>query len=322
MKEINQRILDAINKQLPQNQKIVTYLAEVLDLSKESVYRRIRGEIAFSIDELLKVASNLNLSIDEILNHASNKQNCFDIPADFSSNPTHALIQNLQLNNAFAKEVTEAQNSEIIIAFNRLSLIIHMRLKHVFKFLYYKYLSQTNNVPLNYKLSDLVLPHEVDSLRDEYFYYSQKINHVTYIIDQNTLARFIKEVLYYFNRKLLSKDELHLIQKDLYELIDITYYMTINGTNKLGARTDIYLSFFDINSTSSYLRYDDKRMVKLWINTVTPLNIYSPEIVDVQKNWFLSLKKQSTLITQSNEIQQTEYLNKQRAIIDDMTAEK
>lgn len=318
MKTINDRIIDAIKNQLPYNKKLVAYLEDLLDISKESAYRRIRGEIAFSIEELTSVAKDLNLSVDEILGSDSIKRNQYEVPEGILSDPVNGLAQTLRVSTEFVKRVSESENSEVIIAFNHLSLIIHIRLEYVFKFLYYKYLKLTQDFPLNFYFSDLVLPAHIKSLRDEYFNYFQQIKNVTFIIDENTLSRFIKEVLYYYDRKLISKEELLLIQKDLYELIDVTYRMTIRGKNDSGSTINIYLSLFDITSTSSYIEYDDISMIRLWINTITPLNLFDSDIVAVQKKWFTSLKRQSTLITQSGEMQQSEYLNKQRTLIDEM----
>ena len=64
---LNKKIITAVQKHIPQNQKTVNYLMELLDLSKESSYRRIRGEKGFSAQELYIISRDLNISIDEML---------------------------------------------------------------------------------------------------------------------------------------------------------------------------------------------------------------------------------------------------------------
>lgn len=318
MEPINQKIIAAIKEHLPFNQKIVSYLVDLLQLSKESAYRRIRGEIPFTIEEMLSIVVDLGVSIDEILDYVPKQKSGFEIPSTILTDPIDGLARTLKINNNFIKNLSEAESSEVIIAFNRLSIIIHIKLDYVFKFLYYKYLIQTHDLPLNFSLSDLVLSEEIDFLRKEYLYYFHRIKNTTYIFDENIIPRFIKEVLYYYNRNLINKEELLLIQKDLFELIDQIYTSTQTGKNMNGENINIYLSMFDLSSTSSYIEYDSNHIVRLWINTITPVNLYGNEIVEIQKKWFTSLKKQSTLITQSSEMQQSQYINKQRKLVNEM----
>jgi hypothetical protein len=52
-----------------------------------------------------------------------------------------------------------------------------------------------------------------------------------------------------------------------------------------------------------------------WIFSINPVNIFSPELCKLQKKWLLSLKRQSTLISQSNEILQNDFFDSQRAFL-------
>jgi len=63
---LNKRIVASILKHIPENEKPVVYLINILNISCESIYRRLRGDIPFSIEELVKLASNLDFSIDTI----------------------------------------------------------------------------------------------------------------------------------------------------------------------------------------------------------------------------------------------------------------
>ena len=59
---LNKIVLTKILDIMPENLKPVTLLMEVLDIGKESAYRRLRGEKPFSMEEIYKLSLVLNFS--------------------------------------------------------------------------------------------------------------------------------------------------------------------------------------------------------------------------------------------------------------------
>ena len=57
-------ILDAIRGKIPNRGILTNTLADLLNLEKEAVYRRLRGEVAFSFSEIAVIASTLGISLD------------------------------------------------------------------------------------------------------------------------------------------------------------------------------------------------------------------------------------------------------------------
>ena len=74
---LNKSVLDKILNCIPENIKPVNYLMDILDLGKESAYRRLRGEKALSLEEIHKLSLELRISLDEIL--GKNKKNTFTL---------------------------------------------------------------------------------------------------------------------------------------------------------------------------------------------------------------------------------------------------
>jgi transcriptional regulator with XRE-family HTH domain len=65
--EIQQELFNHLKKSLPPHLSLVDELCDLLDLSADSVYRRIRGEKSISLAELKKICEHYNLSIDKLL---------------------------------------------------------------------------------------------------------------------------------------------------------------------------------------------------------------------------------------------------------------
>ena len=63
--DIQKRILDAIKLQLPKGEKIALVLQDTLSLSQDAVYRRMRGDVPFTIYETKKICETFKLSFDD-----------------------------------------------------------------------------------------------------------------------------------------------------------------------------------------------------------------------------------------------------------------
>jgi len=56
-----------IKSKLPSHLSLVDALADLLEISNDSAYRRIRGEKVISLEEIAKIASHFKLSVDQLL---------------------------------------------------------------------------------------------------------------------------------------------------------------------------------------------------------------------------------------------------------------
>ena len=67
-------LIAVMKERVPQGQNLASVLADILFMGKEAVYRRLRGEVSFSIEEIATISSKLGISIDQVVgSHHSNK---------------------------------------------------------------------------------------------------------------------------------------------------------------------------------------------------------------------------------------------------------
>ena len=104
-------LITAMKERIPKGQNLANSLADILYMGKEAVYRRLRGEVAFTIDEVALLSKKLGISIDQIIgNHLSNRvtfdmnllhsPNTLQLPIFFPSLFIH--LTNTCLSSAFA----------------------------------------------------------------------------------------------------------------------------------------------------------------------------------------------------------------------------
>jgi hypothetical protein len=63
--------ITSLSDKYPKRTQLVKDLMDLLCIEREAVYRRLRGEVVFSANEIIKIASALNLSLDKITGIAS-----------------------------------------------------------------------------------------------------------------------------------------------------------------------------------------------------------------------------------------------------------
>ncbi len=78
--QIQKTLFDQVEKVLPRNVVIVHELAEILSLSTDAVYRRLRGEKKLNIDEICSLCEHFNISMDSLLNTKHNNISFETIP--------------------------------------------------------------------------------------------------------------------------------------------------------------------------------------------------------------------------------------------------
>ena len=316
-------VVNAVLKNIPKGIKSVIYLMELLDLSRESVYRRIRGDIPFTVEELAKLALTLNLSLDEIIEGSKRERVFFDFGLKMPNNSIDSVTTMLQGNSYYFDILAKSNNSNTLIALNCIYPIFTVYHPNLIKFHYFKWLVETqNNLPKNY-FSNFTLPQELLELQ-------QKIKEgiksiickTTFILSPNISLSIIKDIQYYYQRKLINKEDVEVLKKDLLKMMNGAENIAKTGKLKDGnSQIDIYISIPYINSNTVYMEYDDISEVHYWIYPNSPIVIKNSAISDIQKQWFLSLKKSSTLITQSNEILQVNFFDTQRKLINKLSDE-
>ena len=66
--KIQMQLFQEIREKTPKNISLADSIAELLNISQDSAYRRIRGEKPIGLDELQKLADHYHLSVDRLLN--------------------------------------------------------------------------------------------------------------------------------------------------------------------------------------------------------------------------------------------------------------
>lgn len=64
--ELNTSLIEAVKEKLPLKENLANLLIDTLYIGKEAIYRRLRGEVPFTLEEAALISRKLGVSLDNV----------------------------------------------------------------------------------------------------------------------------------------------------------------------------------------------------------------------------------------------------------------
>ena len=318
MNKLKSTTASKILSNIPLHVKPIDYLMETLNISRESVYRRIRGDISFTFDEIAKLSIELGFSIDELITKDMPAHVFFDLHVTSAQDPSDAFVIKFQQYFSSIFDLTFAKEIESTMILNHIPMEFVVLFEHLFKFSYYRWMHQFQESSLKYFYSDIVVPESLACLQHKAVENLKKVQKNTFIFDPNIFLNLVREIHYYYKRRLINDEDFSHLKKDLTGLVDMMEGIAQTGFYFSQTRFNFYLSSLNIESSSRFTEFDEQTQSQFFIDALEPIAISNPNLCAIHKKWLDSMRKYSTLISLSNEILQVRYFNKQRAYIEEI----
>ncbi|MDR0370836.1 MAG: hypothetical protein LBH80_03140 [Prevotellaceae bacterium] len=313
--ETEELYVEKILEKIPPHIKPVSFLVENLEISKESAYRRLRGKIPFTFDEIIRLSNKLQFSLEEIVPTRNEGNIVFTLPEYPNleyEDYLHAVLMNYQ--NQIS-EIIQAKENRVMLSMNHLWPIFIFGMEHFFKLFYYKWVRQKYSNSFHLSMRDLIVPEKIKELKKSISQATTLLQSVVIIADRDIYLNAAKELQYYYRRKLLTEEEFNLICDDLEGNINEIMQMVLEGRNKIGNVREMYISSLGIFSNNSYIEFDDKVTSFSYVYGIRSIKTTDPIACQSHKVSLECLKKNSVLISLSNEELQMDFFNKQKEYI-------
>jgi len=308
MKNFNLKIIDEIIKQTSDKHNLVRYLTKILSISKESAYRRIKNQIPFTIEEVVIIVNYFNLSIDDVLDLRSNNNFPFNNSFNVESGPDEIYAGLLRDDIDTMEKLLASKDVKISSVINRIPFRF-LPFHALFKLDYCHYLYTIGKIPLKSRFSDIEVSTQIEDLHKKSIYNFDKLHNITCVLDNMFFYNVVKKIQYYYRLGFLSADDLHIMQNELFEMLEKYENLLHNGKTSAGSDYVFYYSYFHIDSTVIFLEYDKNSLLQLWVYLDNPFVIKNNNLVsEIQKRWIDSKIRNSVLITKTADFHQNEML--------------
>lgn len=315
---LNQKFLDILVEKYPQKKDLAHMLMEILPIEKEAIYRRLRGEVPFAINELGLVAEALDISIDRLvgymhINFLPQVDQSPDADTEEESKNYQALINYIDK----IKEISEQPFSKHVHAMSYLPLGICAAYPQLLKFMLYLYFHLYGEIDLLKTFHSFRLSDKVRSAFVRMNYYLDHISKTSYVWDRSLLKHLITNIRYFVAVKLLTIEEVAVIKRDLAQLLDDLEASAVKGLFKnTGNKFSLFLSSIHVGFTHGYLWSEKSCVSILSMYIIQTVASFDKAICKETEAHIYSLSKLSTLISITGEKERLAFFREQRELVE------
>ncbi len=311
--ELNSRLIMLIRQTLSDKINVAAYLMDLLSLGREAVYRRIRGDVSFDLEELALISKDLNISIDEVLG-INDAKSLFSIDMIHPESYLNQYCDFLSYYIDIFEKMSAYPDSEVIAANNQLPFTYYLSHEKLSKFYLYKWMYQTQTSKLNVPFSEFVLPQKVIDLNKQYAAASNFACHTTSILSHDIFNSFFNTVSFFRRLGLLTQEDVDQIKEEILSLLDHLEARSISGVWHNTYEFNLYISMIDFDTSYTYMRCPEFELSMIRAFSINVVRSSMPAICSAHKKWIESLKRYSTQISKSGDIYRTEFFNRQRQL--------
>lgn len=296
--------------------RICNILIDILPIGKDAIYRRLRNEVAFSFEEIVRITHKLNLSIDNIIRSDKMDSAIFNISLNSSLTTVENYCNILNYYTKVFEEMNTDTQAEARLAFNTLPDGF-FSYKNLTKFRVFRWMHLSSNYETSRTYEECEYQEDVYELHKVFSKETRSVPKSLLILDRNAFKSFIKEIKYFRRLYLISEDTFINIKADLMQLLEEFEYASCNGFfNDTKSKIDIYISDISIEACYMYFRYFNKESCNIRLYSNNGITSYDSGICKHHKDWIESLKRQSTLISRCSEMQRLDYFSEQKTFLE------
>lgn len=206
-------------------------------------------------------------------------------------------------------------NSVMGTSANIIPQTLYLKHELLAKFRLFKWMYQNKYIDCK-SFEELDIPPKLVNIQKDYVAMTRHIHSIDYIWDNMIFQHLINDIQYFASIHLISDETKEEIKNELFLLADELEKLAINGKTADGNRVRIYVSNINFEATYSYVDTNNLQLSLIRIYSINSITTMDNEIFCTLKEWIQSLKKFSTLISESGEMQRIQFFKQQREIID------
>ncbi len=314
-----QRLKDA----LPANISLVDELADLLKVSNDSAYRRMRGETALSIEDIAAICKHFKLSFDSFLNSNDNGLVTFSYH-QLSSHVNSYKEYLTNINNDLGK-IMKFDNKEIIYAAEDVPVFHHFYFPELtaFKIFYWNKSIlnskgfEDNKFDINFVNDELV------GIAMEIWDKYSKIPSIE-IWSDDTVNSTVKQIEFYWDSGIFSKKEDALLVCDqLSQMLDrikkqAELNVKLDRTNKPAASENNYTLYHSdvmIGNNCILVNMGETRATYISYHTFNVMLTTNANYSNETDLWLKNLIRKSSLISGVAEKQRYQYFKRTEEVM-------
>lgn len=312
----NESIIALLKEKIPNHAKLTNFLTDLLILEKEAVYRRLRGEVPFPFSEIVAISRKLNFSLDNLCGTISPRSRPFQMKLVEHYEPTTTDYVMLQEYVDVIKSARTASYSEFGSISSILPVNFIARYPLLYRLYMMKWMYQYEAPGTTKKYTEIYPTQQIVDINNAFLKEIQNISFSYFIFDQQLFYYIVNDIKYFHSIHLLSEEDVHLLKKELFFIIDDLEQLMAKGCWSNGNKIQIHFSTLHFETTYNYFQTDGIFLTMIQSYALNAIASTDEMVFNKMKMWIQSLKRTSVLLSESGEIQRLLFLEKQRSYIE------
>lgn len=314
--KLNKNLIGALKDKLAyeKHARLASELMDILSIGKEAIYRRLRNEVPFTFAEAALIAKKLGISLDTIVGVSLSKNISFELIQTRYTDPEEKDYFQLREYLDVVKTARGDKNSEYVYASNVFPQYPGFLYRHLTRFYSFKWWYQNTNMNDVRLYDESKVPEDLIEIRKEIMNETMNIQNTCYIWNNAIFSSVVKDIKYFHSLGFLNEEDSRMLKEELNSLVGDLEFIATKGMFKTGNKVQVYICNTDFDATYCYLKTPNFKvsMIGAFSNYINALD---DEAYERMVSWTQSLKKLSTLISESGEIQRAQFFKKQREIV-------
>ena len=311
--------IETISKRFSKKTQLTQALMELLNIEREAVYRRLRKDVAFPFDEIVKIATAWHLSLDTVIGVNSGqipfqmRQVNYLNPSEEDANFLHYVIQAVM-------RLKNSPDTEFLDVCNKLSRQFLAGYESLNQFYLFKWLYEYNsNEKEVIPFSKVTISEEKSQITKEYYHAIKQVPSSSFIWDRRIFDYLISDIRYFHSIYLITDEEKETLKKELRALLDYLLEVANRGCYpETQNKVSLYLSQLNINTNYSYTFTPEARVCYIHVFEKYSIYTFNPEMVAKFKTWMQLKKRTSIQISEVDEKSRIEFFMQQQQLVDSL----
>lgn len=313
-----QEFIKALMKKFSKKVLLADFLSDTLCIEKDSAYRRLRGEVQFSLQEACFIAEKLSISIDEIIGIFSPKTRPLSYRIINYIEPEEIDFQMCEEYLDLLRESCDDPEARFAMTAKMIPPTFYLQHEMLRNFYLLKWIYQYSDKPETPKISEVKYDNRLLDIFSQETELYNSMPHTDIVFHEYIYLRIIQDIRYFIKLGLIGKDELAVLKQELFATLDQLERMTKQGFNHKGNKVDMYISNMNFDTPTHYIQCRNYCLTLIRAFTINDIKTFDHITFEWARKYVESLKKTSIFITKCGDIQRTQYFNEQRELIDNM----
>ncbi len=310
--------INSLHEKINKRHELVLYIADVLCIEREPANRRLSGKVPFTVQEMEKLSQNLGISLDYLMQSKS----AYALPTlkmkiPMSGYAIEDMIVHMELQTRKLESIC-IEPVELVTAFSSLPLDFIIPYPTLEKFMFYKWGYFHVGAEEYDDFSVWEMPERLKKANQQLLKVNEKIKTRLYIWNPVTVWSLAKEMKYFKSIHAISDQDINHIKTDLHSMFDDIENQAKMHTVQSDNKIEMYVSFINHGLNFYYFKTESNYHITFDSYFMSMENYKNLESDIYIQDWITSMKKVSTLISESGALARHLFFEEQHKYIDDI----